>query len=59
LRRLRHDRIAVIAAGLLALIVLLAIAGPMLSPWPMTSSTSTGDWGAPGLTGSTGSAPTN
>lgn len=45
-RRLRHDRIAVIAAGLLALIVLLAIAGPWLSPWPHDVIDFDGDWGA-------------
>jgi oligopeptide transport system permease protein len=50
LRRLRHDRIAVIAAGLLALIVLLAIAGPWISPWPHDVIDFDGDWGAaPGL----------
>ena len=50
LRRLQGDRIAVIAAGLLALIVLLAIAGPWISPWPHDVIDFDGDWGAaPGL----------
>ncbi len=48
--RLRRDRFAMIAAGVLALIVLLAIAGPWISPWPQDFIDFDGDWGAaPGL----------
>jgi len=50
--RLRRDRFAMIAAGVLALIVLLAIAGPWISPWPQDFIDFDGDWGAaPGLAG--------
>jgi len=52
LRRLRRDRVALIAAGILALIVLLAIAGPWISPWPPDVIDFDGSWGAaPGLAG--------
>lgn len=51
-RRLSRDRIARIALGLLALIVLLAVAGPWISPWPPDAIDFDGDWGAaPGLAG--------
>lgn len=52
LQRLRHDRAAMAAAVVLALIVLLAIAGPWISPWPYDVIDFDGDWGAaPSLTG--------
>jgi oligopeptide transport system permease protein len=51
-RRLRRDRVALAAAGVLGLIVLLAIAGPWISPWPYDVIDFDGDWGAaPGLAG--------
>jgi oligopeptide transport system permease protein len=50
--RLRRDRTAAIAAGVLSLIVLLAIAGPWLSPWAYDVIDFDGTWGAPpGLAG--------
>jgi oligopeptide transport system permease protein len=52
LQRLRRDHAAVTAAAVLALIVLLAIAGPWISPWPYDVIDFDGDWGtAPGLAG--------
>ncbi|MFI4979677.1 MAG: ABC transporter permease subunit [Nevskiales bacterium] len=52
LQRLRGDRAAVVAACVLALIVLLAIAGPWISPWPYDVIDFDGDWGAaPSLAG--------
>ncbi|MDB5978044.1 MAG: transporter permease subunit [Nevskia sp.] len=52
LQRLRRDRAAVAAAVVLILMVLLAIAGPWISPWPYDVIDFDGDWGAaPGLAG--------
>jgi oligopeptide transport system permease protein len=52
LHRLRGDRTARIAAAVLAAIVLLALFGPWLSPWPYDVIDFDGDWGAaPGLAG--------
>jgi len=47
LQRLRHDHLAVIALATLIVIILLAIFGPMLSPWPYDAVDFAGAWSAP------------
>ncbi len=52
LQRLLRDPVARIALAVLAAIVLLALFGPLLSPWPYDSIDFDGSWGAaPSLAG--------